>query len=1023
MSAHYNHIAHHQTVYIVPLDLPDSWNNWKWKEPILLEGLSLEALNPDVYVTSCVDQLTQFSDARCRIVNHSDIPVVIPKDYPLEPVSNFDINLLSPAVVEDIMEQVEPVDAPSSNGPDALKDDIRFNLDITLSPKDKQKFLHHLLQNRNRFSTGHASMGRTNLIKHHIDMPPRKPIYQQAYRLSPQKRQELDNILDDMLKHKLLEHSTSKWSSPCLLLNKPSGHGKRLLVDLRKVNKATNPSTYPLPKLETIWDAIGEAKPKVFSVLDLVSGFHQIPLDDESKEKTAFSTMDRHLQYLVMPQGLASAPITFQKLMVSVLKDLLYKCCICYVDDIIVYSKDLDSHIQDLQAVMDRLATANLTLSAKKCEFGKKSVKYLGHILSANGIITNPDKTAAIDNYPRPKKPRHVKRFTGMTGYYRKFIPRYADLVSPLSALLKSGTKFKWTPACTESFNTLKQKLVSEPVLRYADHSRPFTLTTDASKNGISYILGQQDDNGHDYVCYYGARSLKKHEKNYSATDLEALAVVEGVDKYHVYLIDKPFTIYTDHKALKYLIDSKFKGESGKMARWAQQLMPYQYTVVYKQGKQNLSADALSRVPYTIDVPQVCQLGISDLMELDSMPDQQQWIQYDLSYDDHLCVQPNEEQHIDAVVGELNSDESSDTPNISLDHLPEAQLQCPELGPIYKYHKDGILPSSDDITRRLVAEKDNFTILDNRLHHLPRPSKTNPRLHRQVVIPLQYRQTVLEYYHDSVAGGSHQGFDRTYNAIRSSYYWPGMYTDIYDYIKGCPVCQTSKRAYHNLPPPLHPLPIAEVFERWHIDHITNLTKTPDGYAHILVIVDSTSKWVEAIPTRTQTAEETARVLYRDIFTRYGAPRCLVSDRGKAFMSHLVNALCEIFSVKMAHTTPYKPSTNSTAERINSYLLASLRAYCDKAHTNWPQVLPGVCMAYRSTPATQSSQFSPYYLVFGKDMARPLDVNLKPKATLPEATKHHLNGYLENVALSRQLALENQARAQQKSKARYDIKAQ
>ncbi len=1014
------------SVYVVPISIPDSSDTFKWDEPILIEGLPLDHVCKDVFVTSCVDHLDQPGHAYCRIVNNSDYPIVIPKGYQIATVSNFDTTLLSSVDIDELTEHIAHIASLSTpDSSDAIKDDIKFNIDSTLPAPHKQKLLQWCLQNRAHFSTSHANIGRTDIVSHHIDMPPTKPIYQQAYRMSPENRQTLDTLLDDMLNHQLIEPSTSKWSSPCLLLNKPSGNGKRLVVDLRKVNKATIPSTYPLPHMETIWDAIGDAKPKIFSVLDLHSGFHQIPLDKESRQYTAFSTMDRHFQYCVMPQGLAGSPITFQKLMIQILQGLLYKCCVVFCDDILVYSPDFSTHMHDLQAVMDRLAQANLTLSPKKCEFGKKSIRYLGHILSEKGITPNPDRTAAIDNYPVPKKPQHIRRFTGMTGFYRRFIPRYAEIANPLTDLLKKDTKFKWSDSCQSAFHTLKKKLTSEPVLRYADHSRPFTLTTDASKTGISFILGQKDENGHDYVCYYGARALRKHEKNYGSTDLEALAVVEGVDKFHVYLIDKPFTIFTDHQALKYLIESKFKGKTGRMARWAQQLMPYNYTVVYKPGKTNVCADALSRVPYAADpTPQICSLGVTDLHDHTDMSQPNKFVQYHLSYNDQICVTPTEEGHLSAYTSQINEiqDAQPSTQLISLDTLPQAQQLCSELGPMYRYIGKGLLSADGNLNYKLAAEKDHYTILDNVLYHLPRPSKSHPNPQRQVAIPSNYRHLLLEHYHDSVAGGSHQGFDRTYNAMKAFYYWPNMYKDVYDYIKGCATCQTSKRAYHSLPPPLHPLPIAEVFERWHIDHICNLTKTPDGYQHILVVVDSTSKWVEAFPTKTQTAEETAQILYREIFTRYGAPRTLVSDRGKAFVSKLVKALCEIFSVKLAHTSPYKPSTNSTAERMNGFLLTSLRAYCNKSHSNWPQALPGVCMAYRCTPATQSTEYSPYYLVFGKDMSRPIDVNLKPKSTLPEDTKKTLDGFVEHLRTSQNIAKQNLARHQQESKQRYDKKA-
>ena len=996
---------------------------------ILLEGLDITHFNDHVHVTAGFDKPQSNAAHTCRIVNDSDIPVYLPAGTPVASIQPVDTDDIS-NITEDLTEAILSCYTAHNNAAKAdIKDDIEFQVSQTLTPSQQQELLRLLSNSRSVFATSTAELGRTNLVEHSIEMQVDKPITQKPYRMSPQNKKHLDAIIDDLLTHKLIVPSMSKWSSPCLLVDKKDG-SKRLVIDYRKINVAISPSTYPMPTLESIWDAIGDKKPKVFSTIDLWSGFFQIPLEKGSRKYTAFSTMDQKYEWVVMPMGLSNSPISFQSLMVQVLKDLHFQCAVVYCDDIIVYSSDFNSHLSDLQKVFDRLCAAGLTLKPSKCSFAVPSVKYLGHVLSDKGVTPNPEKTKLIDNFPQPAKVKHLRRFLGMTNYYRKFIPNYASLVSPLTALLKQNIPFKWDEACANAFQTLKTLLVSDPILRYPDHSKHFYLTTDASKTGISYILGQKDKHGNHYVCFYGARSLRPHERNYSATDLEALAVITGIDTYHTYLIDKPFTILTDHIALKQLLHSKFQGLTGKLARWGQAVMQYQFQVQFLEGSSNRAADCLSRIPASADPPvKVTCLSTGDLLEdptetRSNSENSKSVQQYHLEWNSDTCQTP----FLNAILPSDNttlpvtlSGNSSHT-DISIEDLPQSQLHCPDIGPFYKYKAYGKMPSDPNLNQRVVAERDCYTVIDNLLYHIPKQTKLAKHLTRQLVIPTKLKHTLLQQFHDSLMAGGHQGFDRTYNALRTYYYWPNMYADTYNYIKGCPTCQVSKRAYHTHPPPLKPLPIVEVFGRLHLDHIGPLTKTPDGFQHILVVVDSASKWVEAFPTKTQTAEETAKILYKEILTRYGAPRAILTDRGKAFVSKLLAGLCELFSVKLVHTTPYKPSTNATAERTNASILAGLRAYCSPDHSNWPDILPGILMAYRATPATQSTEYSPFYILFGKDMVRPIDVSLRPKDHLPESTKVSLDKFVENQKLCRKVAAENLAKAQVKQKEQFDKKA-
>lgn len=278
-------------------------------------------------------------------------------------------------------------------------------------------------------------------------------------------------------------------------------------------------------------------------------------------------------------------------------------------------------------------------------------------------------------------------------------------------------------------------------------------------------------------------------------------------------------------------------------------------------------------------------------------------------------------------------------------------------------------------------------------------------------------------FHDSLAGGMHQGFERTYAALRQKYYWPTMFEDCRKYIQSCEMCQRVKRDIHGKPPPLQPMPVADLFQRWHIDILGGLPTTKDKYKYVPLVVDSYSKWCEAFPLRTQEATEVAAVLFREVICRYGAPNVLVSDRGQQFLSKLVKALCELFQITRYYTSSYRPQLNGSVERMNSVILQSLRLYCKGKQDDWPELLPSIMMAYRMTPVTQSTKYSPFFLLFGREMRLPVDTALTPKCTLSADFRIHLAQLLQNLEISRKIAAKNIENAQEKYKSQYDKRSQ
>ncbi|KAK3100349.1 hypothetical protein FSP39_018534 [Pinctada imbricata] len=774
---------------------------------------------------------------------------------------------------------------------------IDQDLDIHI---DKENLTHNeqlqlaelLTRNRDVFAKDASELGKTHIHYHRIDTVTDKPVRSKPYKQTPAARQETDKQIEHMLQHDIIEESTSNYHSPVVLVKKKNG-SFRFAVDFRKLNAATESMSFPIPRVDEVFDTIAESKAQIFSVLDLASGFWQVPLDEETKHKTAFITHKGLYQFKRMPFGLMNAPMTYQMLMTKVLKDLNWRIALIYIDDVLVYSKSVAEHFGHLELVFQKLREANLTLQPSKCHFAATTVKYLGHVISNKGIKVDSDKTAAVATYPVPKSIKHVRSFLGMCNYYRKFIKNYSKIAAPLSRLLCKDSKFRWTDECTTAFNTLKAALTSAPILAYPDFSRPFVLSTDASEEAIGYILGQVDPNTNlEHVIAYGGRSLHAAEKRWHINEKEGLALIDAIKTFKPYLSNAKFTVYTDNITVRWLNNNK--DASGRLGRWSLFLQSYNFDIVHRAGSKN-NADALSRRPYSECTTQEDPKTNSPRPPISTIeiPAHHDKIAVTFEYDGER----NSPATINLMETSINAIQHPHTDvqdNPLLSHL---QMNDSDFIEIVRFITAGELPDNHKHANTVYIQSQHYHISNGLLYHLhqDRGKGLPPErsLIRQLAVPKSLRKDVLDAYHDCIAGGGHQGFDRTLASIKAKYYWPRMYTDIEEYIRTCETCQQSKRPIHNRPAPLTPIPTEELFSRWHMD-ILELPCTSEGYRYLLLVVDSFSRYPEAFPLKSQEAPEVARVLFNEIFSRWGAPRTLISDRGQNFMSKLVQALCELF---------------------------------------------------------------------------------------------------------------------------------
>ncbi|UYV71992.1 hypothetical protein LAZ67_9001493, partial [Cordylochernes scorpioides] len=418
-----------------------------------------------------------------------------------------------------------------------------------------------------------------------------KPIKHKPYRVSAKERDIIKEQIDEMLTEGIIRPSSSPWSFPVILVKKRDGK-YRFCVDYRKLNNVTVKDVYPIPRIDEVMDTLQGSTH--FSAIDLRSGYWQVEVEERDKEKTAFTTAHGLYEFNVMPFGLCNAPATFERNMENMLGNLRWQICLCYLDDVIIYSPDFPTHLKRLEAVFRCFRESNLRLNDKKCRFAFEELEILGYITSKHGIKPAEHNIKAVRNFPRPKKVKEVQSFLGMCSYYRKFIKDFSKIADPLTNLIKKSVSFIWTERQEEAFQTLKTALLSPPILGHFNPNAPTYVHTDASNIGIGATL-VQDIGGEEKVISYLSRTLSKAEQNYSTTEKECLAVVWSMSKLRPYLYGRHFKIVTDHHALCWL--KNLKDPTGRLARWALKIQEYDFDIIHKSGKKHLDADGLSRGP------------------------------------------------------------------------------------------------------------------------------------------------------------------------------------------------------------------------------------------------------------------------------------------------------------------------------------------------------------------------------------------------------------------------------------------
>ena len=877
------------------------------------------------------------------------------------------------------------------------------------------------------FSTSPTDLGRTDAVKHNINLTDDVPFKDPYRRVPPALYEEVRQHLKEMLEAGAIRPSKSPYSSNVVLVRKKDG-SLRFCIDFRKLNSRTVKDAYNLPRVDdTIDTLIGS---KYFSKLDLRSGYWQVEVDEADKHKTAFTVGNMgFFECNRMAFGLTNAPATFQRLMEHCMGEMNLKECLIFLDDILIFSETFEDHISRLEAVFSRLKQHGLKLKPSKCEFFKSSVRYLGHVVSEQGVQTDPDKIEALASWPEPSSIKELRSFLGFTGYYRRFIKDYARIVKPLNDLLighptnKSSDRnqekkkkkkkidiapWQWGQAQQLAFDTLKEKLSSPPVLAYADFKKPFIVHTDASLEGLGAILYQEQE-GKERVIAYASRGLRNSEKNYPAHKLEFLCLKWAVtDKFHDYLYGNTFTVCTDNNPLTYVLSSAKLDATGH--RWLASLGTYNFQLKYKSGKANGDADGLSRKPQ--QTVQLFPEAVNAICEAYTVQ------RNTCPYVENFIVSQHEH-----VVESLSSD-SQDVPPLSSEfqdiNWSREQLADPNISRVKTLFKSGFCPEFSDLKTesptvlKYIREWKKFSLVDDILF---RNTTLDGQSVRQLVLPSHFKDQVLRHLHDDVG---HQGRDRTLSLVRQRFYWPGLESDVEHKVKSCIRCIQRK----TVPKPsaeLVNITTTQPMELVCIDFLS-LERSKGGHENILVITDHFTRYAQAFPTRNQLAKTTAKVLFEQFIVHYGFPARLHSDQGRNFESSVIRELCSLAGVQKSRTTPYHAMGNGMVERFNQTLLNMLGTLQDSQKHDWKSYVAPLVHSYNATKH-DSTGYSPFFLMFGRHPRLAVDACLGlQNPTDPISSREHYTSKLKKrLDFAYKVAAREAQKSADRNKANYDLK--
>lgn len=863
----------------------------------------------------------------------------------------------------------------------------------------------------------------TDIFRHKIILKPNtRPSNIRQYRIPQTHKRVLNEMIEDYENQGIIEKCDSNFNSPVILVAKKDDKGEktdfRFVVDFRKLNEITEEQNFPIPLIDEIFDEMTGCE--YFTTMDIKGAFHQIELAEESRDFTAFSNGRFQYRWCRMPMGLTSAPLTWQKVINTILKNFIGKGVYAYLDDIVIYTRTLGEHNSLIEGVLSMLKIHNLQLKISKCVFYAKEFEYLGHMVSKAGIKMNPKKVEVIKRYPQPKNVKQIQQFLGMCNYYRRYIKNFAHLAKPLTALCKKDNPFVWSHLTQSSFEKLKKALTEDVILAFPNFEEIFYITSDASDFAYGSVLSQ-GDLPNDRPIQFFSKTMNDAQRKYSAIHKELLSIVEGIRTFRPYVYGRFFIVITDSKSLCYLFDMKDCGS--RLFRQKLTLLEYNFKIIHRPGTLNRVADALSRISLDSakSIEEVIQENRGKCQVITRSNDEQITIPRDYIIQEKTgtLLNLNKSDAIFSIITKQDGNIESKLKN----KFPKITFGSQWLEIDKKYFIKRMKWQNDNINERNLNEicrfingectKNTFEEIAVNVefettkqyflfkHSLKKQFSGNSTavtiyLNRTInVIEKEDITNIIKSYHDSLLGG-HFGVEKTLKTIMQFYSWPNMTSDIREYISKCDICERAK-VTKNIKAPMEISSLGSVlFDYTYIDFIGPITpESNDGHRYIFTATCDLTKFLVAVPTMDCTAATTAKCLLENILLRYNFPSKLISDNAANFNSKIIKELNRLLSIKKIFTTPYHPQSN-IVERTHRTLNAYMRSFANRS-SDWNKIILFATFVYNNT-IHSTTGYTPHELAHGHKIQIPTNV-------LKRNTPYNYDNLANEIKMNIQLALE------------------
>lgn len=931
-----------------------------------------EEIAPNVFIASTIiNSISPY----VRILNLNDVSKTVEQKIKYSPLNDFNVVQFDKHKDENRVNKIFELIKPNhpKNVPDALFNLCREYNDI--------------------FSLDSDKMSTNNFYTQTLKLKDSDPVFTKNYRLPHSQKAEIEKQVINLLDNEAIEPSISAYNSPIILVPKKSTNGEkkfRMCIDYRKLNQKLIPDKHPLPRIDEVLEGLGNAK--FFSVIDLSSGFHQIPISRESRNVTSFSTSAGAYQWKVLPFGLNISPNSFSRMMSIAFAGLTPSTCFLYMDDIVVIGKSINHHIKNLTKVFHTCRKFNLKINPSKCQFFRHEVTYLGHKCTSAGILPDNSKLDSVANYPIPKNKDEVKRLVAFANFYRRFIQDFSVTCKVLNNLTRKSTEFVWTNKCQKAFEKLKTALINPPVLAYPDFNRPFILTVDASKQGCGAVLSQNWD-GNDLPIAFASKAFTIAESKKAPIEFELIAINWSIKHFRAYLYGTRFLVRSDHKPLVYLYS--LKDPSSRLTRLRLELEEYDFIIEHIKGKENVVADALSRISFkniqetaneinpTINVHAITRsmnrkankiVEKSPRHEIKEMPENVRIYE---------ALNMNEDKHIPTLMCDENKSNQTGQISIKFKLLlkrgkkPLCSFEIP-LTNVDTLIKKGLTKLNHVAgygkIDKIQIIKNNFLfklIKIEKFKEMGKEILKNVRIvikDSPIIIHDENERTkIIQKYHENALVGGHTGRNRLYAKIKAKYHWKGIARDISKYIKSCHSCQISKPKTYNVEPLTITQTSHKAGDRIIIDTIGPLRKSDNQNQYALTIVCDLTKFLVMIPLKNKEAISIAKALFENFILTFGPPSSILSDRGTEYVNKIMDELTTLTGIKHDKSTPYRPQTLGAIERTHRVFNEYLRSYltnqpCWETNMNYFQ------FCYNITPHSSfKNRYSPYELMFGKQV--------------------------------------------------------